>query len=518
MHNAGMLSVMRNGLPLLLAAVCGCSDNGVKAFNASPTADITTPDDGAEVFEGALSVLGRVSDPDHDAGTLQAIWYLDGELVCEDVPEDDGQTSCQLTATEGTAALTLEAVDPRNAAGSTTITLQVRSVAGGGLVSIEPKDAVTDTVLQAAADAEVAAYRWFVDAAEVAQTDGTLDGGVWFDKGQQVYAVADFVDGASAASNTITVHNSPPQAPEVAIAASEDGCVSLAFDGQDDFVELGSVGVLDDFTAEAWIRVDLAAEGRVFDYDGGASDELFHLGTLTDGTVRVGVRRADPFEQTVLTSTTTVDTGDWHHIAATREAGAVRLYVDGVLEVEESGSDYSISHTVPMALGATLYQGSDSPVSLFAGQISTARLSDTARYGSDFTPSTRFTLDASTLGLWMLDEGAGTIAGDATGVYDGAIEGATWAEGSPSGAAAELVCEITEGAADADGDAIHYEIAWTVDGTAYTGETATAHHEGDTIPAGLTDAGERWTCSVTPWDDEEPGAAASAEVEALDCP
>ena len=498
-------------LPLALLGTFSCSDNGVKAFNASPTAVITAPDDGAEVTAGALPVQGRISDPDHSASELMAIWYLNGELVCEETPDTDGQTSCTVSVEEGSVELILEAVDPRNASGTSTITLLAVPGTSSGTVSIGPEEATTDTVLTASADAEVSAYRWFVDGMKVQETAEQLDGTVWFDKGQLVYAVADLVDGESATSNTIEIQNTPPGAPKVSVTA-QTGCSSLAFDGEDDFVELGSVGSIGDFTIEAWIRLEgSSVEGRVLDYDGGASDELLHLGTLEDGYVRLGMRRADPSEQTLLTSSTAITDTDWHHLAAVRTGSDLRLYIDGVLEAEGSGSEYVIEHSVPMAIGATIYRGSSSPTSAFMGRISSVRLSSAARYSADFTPATGWTVDSDTIGLWMLAEGSGSTTADQVGSYDGALSGPAWVSDCPEGSnAGELLCELTSAASDADGDDVEYIISWTVDGKAYTGETATTHIEGDTIPAASAAAGKQWVCTVTPWDDEEPGEVAQS--------
>ena len=66
---------------LLLAA---CPEQGVKAFNAEPEAEITSHGDGDEVYEGFTETFrGVVSDPDHSSEDLTATWSLDGEVLCE---------------------------------------------------------------------------------------------------------------------------------------------------------------------------------------------------------------------------------------------------------------------------------------------------------------------------------------------------------------------------------------------------------------------------------------------------
>jgi hypothetical protein len=49
------------------------------------------------------------------------------------------------------------------------------------------------------------------------------------------------------------------------------------------------------------------------------------------------------------------------------------------------------------------------------------------RYPADFTPERHLTADASTLALWHLDDGDGSVARDSGPNHlDGAIMGAAW--------------------------------------------------------------------------------------------
>ena len=74
-----MARILPLAVPLFLMACAG--DQGVKAFNAEPEAEITSHSDADEVLEGYTeSFRGAVSDPDHaaeavtvDAGALVAL-------------------------------------------------------------------------------------------------------------------------------------------------------------------------------------------------------------------------------------------------------------------------------------------------------------------------------------------------------------------------------------------------------------------------------------------------------------
>lgn len=62
----------------------------------------------------------------------------------------------------------------------------------------------------------------------------------------------------------------------------------------------------------------------------------------------------------------------------------------------------------------------------------------------------------------------------------------------------DLVCEASATDPDATTPALGF--AWSVDGSPYTGGTTATSWPGDTVPAGSTQHGETWTCTVTATD------------------
>jgi hypothetical protein len=71
---------------------------------------------------------------------------------------------------------------------------------------------------------------------------------------------------------------------------------------------------------------------------------------------------------------------------------------------------------------------------------------------------------------------------------------------------------------DADGDAISYTFAWTLEEKAYEGATSTTE-TGDTVPFADTSGAQTWTLTVTPFDGEDEGEAGTASLvlEARSC-
>jgi len=99
-------------------------------------------------------------------------------------------------------------------------------------VSLSPSavytnDTLTATVTTSDDDSDVVtvSYAWYVDGSLVTETGSSLSGASWFDKLQDVYVEVTpndgTEDGATVVSGTVTVLNTPPEAPVVSIAPTE---------------------------------------------------------------------------------------------------------------------------------------------------------------------------------------------------------------------------------------------------------------------------------------------------------
>ena len=176
---------------------------------------------------------------------------------------------------------------------------------------------------------------------------------------------------------------------------------------------------------------------------------------------------------------------------------------------------------------ATSSSGS-APAFYFNGVIDAVRISEGARYSSDFTPSASLSADGDTLAAWGMDEGAGAALGDETGAYDGSIRGASWssacdavANSAPTAPTVSvdpsepvqteaLTCAVTVASADADGDAVDYNYEWYLDG-AWSGLSGAA------LSADYTRPGDQWSCRVTPNDGGVDGPTGTGSVEVSAC-
>ena len=91
------------------------------------------------------------------------------------------------------------------------------------------------------------------------------------------------------------------------------------------------------------------------------------------------------------TTTATISSGSWGHVAVTWNNGTTKVYVNGTLD--GTVSDDTTNGNEGIYIGGLSDGGQ-----LFTGYMDEIRISNNIRYSSNFTPSTTaFTSDANTL-------------------------------------------------------------------------------------------------------------------------
>jgi uncharacterized protein YcfL len=85
---------------------------------------------------------------------------------------------------------------------------------------------------------------------------------------------------------------------------------------------------------------------------------------------------------------------------------------------------------------------------------------------------------------------------------------------NPAAENGPLICTIVTPAIDQDGDEVGYRFEWFRNESPWTGTLSTTYFANDTIPPGITVAGEIWSCTATPTDgtDDGPSSSSSAEI------
>lgn len=206
-----------------------------------------------------------------------------------------------------------------------------------------------------------------------------------------------------------------------------------------------------DFTLEFWLRFasgennsGSCTEGNdtwiygniIFDRDIFGAPDYGDFGvSLYGGRIAFGVHNGT--SGLTICGNTILSANTWHHIAVARRInGEMRIFVNGMLDRQASGPIGDISYRVGrsitngwvnepfLVIGAEKHDYDPNTYPSFSGWIDEVRISNLARYGSNFTPpNTPFTSDINTLGLYHLDEGVGIIVLDVSGASGGPSHG-----------------------------------------------------------------------------------------------
>ena len=158
-----------------------------------------------------------------------------------------------------------------------------------------------------------------------------------------------------------------------------------------------------DFTIELWFKWVANAEiqGLITNYytplDVGVRLYIDNSGSLT------GLMYSDPHFGYVIHETT-VTQNTWHHAAIVRQGTTFSVYLDGIGNTDTTGlADLNISQNANLNIGQS-FNNLDSQ--RFLGKITNVRISNTAVYTGDFTPTTEqlYPNGSTLLLLLALDE------------------------------------------------------------------------------------------------------------------
>jgi len=168
----------------------------------------------------------------------------------------------------------------------------------------------------------------------------------------------------------------------------------------------------DNVTLEAWVNWDGQSSGsQGIIYHGNSSNSGYGI-FLYSGATPARALTILCGGKDWVTSSTALPTGGWHHVAAVRENGTWKLYLDG--------SERSLNNTgvVPNTPAGKCNLGSStSGGDKFKGKIDEVRIWTVARSQSQIR-SSYASLAGNETGLvayWRLDEGSGTTTGDGSG-------------------------------------------------------------------------------------------------------
>jgi hypothetical protein len=173
---------------------------------------------------------------------------------------------------------------------------------------------------------------------------------------------------------------------------------SLDFDGVDDYVSIPR-SISGDFTIEYWVKTTQTGgggqwyngAGLVDGEVGGVADDF---GTVLSGN-KFGFGVGNP--DITIVSTTSINDGIWHHVAATREqsTGTMNIYVDGVLEATNTGGNTNALTSPGQLTIGSIQTG----INFFVGEIDELKIWNVVRTGNQIADNMNCSLSGTISGL-----------------------------------------------------------------------------------------------------------------------
>lgn len=229
---------------------------------------------------------------------------------------------------------------------------------------------------------ELRFYRRDTGARLGVTTSGVGDGDPHYDKVVLLLPM-DGADGSTAFTDSSAVAK-PVTAngnAKISTAQSKWGGASLLLDGSEDYLSVPAhtdfVFGTGDFAIEMWIDTTTTSEKVLVDQ--------YVSGGVTSWQLAVKDGKLSWYSGGYsLTGATSINNGAWRHVAATRSAGTLRFFVDGVLDGTVALSANYASQAV---LGIGAQATSRNPSYDFPGRIDDLRITKgVARYTANFTP------------------------------------------------------------------------------------------------------------------------------------
>lgn len=142
---------------------------------------------------------------------------------------------------------------------------------------------------------------------------------------------------------------------------------SAGFDGSDDFLYVGNI-IPDSFTVAAWIKTTdngggggpaYTGHGIIWSDVGGGANDMIPM-AVVNGNLAFGTGENCPYSYDTLTSTVPINTGQWVHVAVTRDeaTGTKQIYINGKLNATNgNGGNCPLNANSIIAFGANPLDG-----------------------------------------------------------------------------------------------------------------------------------------------------------------
>lgn len=189
--------------------------------------------------------------------------------------------------------------------------------------------------------------------------------------------------------HTLTANGSA----KISTDQSKFGGSSAYFNGSDAYISAPDSNDwhlgLEDFTIDCWVYRTSSGEETILSQssDDGNQSFLLHM-TALDMLEFIGYSASDGTVGVTVTSTGTIGTSAWHHVAVVRQGSSWKLYIDGEEDGSASASVELPNVSTDLRIGCKF--ASSSATSLFTGYIDELRITkDEVRFTERFIPPIR---------------------------------------------------------------------------------------------------------------------------------
>ena len=178
-------------------------------------------------------------------------------------------------------------------------------------------------------------------------------------------------------------------------AQKKFGSSSILFNGTSDTLTVSDSNdwALTDFTIEMWIRTGTINRDLIEQATANAVGSTSF--SMWVSSSHIYATFSDGSTYTPLTCSSTVTDNNWHHIAAVRSGSSIAVYIDGTSEQTATMSAQLNNVATGVKIGRCDNTGA---AGWFPGYMDEIRISNVARWTSNFTPPTAsYTRDSNTL-------------------------------------------------------------------------------------------------------------------------
>ncbi|WP_317897305.1 LamG-like jellyroll fold domain-containing protein [Aurantibacillus circumpalustris] len=237
--------------------------------------------------------------------------------------------------------------------------------------------------------------------------------------GSTSFVVTMITGGTKSATLNINCNDGTKPIYDFVITATSSKYEAINFDGVNDYISIPRT-IEYDFTIEFWMRsTQTTTNGSAQWYQGaglvdgdiGGFNDDFGVALVTN---KIGFGIGSGGGDLTIFSTSAVNTGQWVHVAATRNSntGAMNLYINGVLEASGSGSCCWKGAPANLTLGSLTYL---SGTGFYNGDMDELRLWNVIRTQNEIQNYMNSEIPNATVGLlnnYHFNEG--TAAGNAS--------------------------------------------------------------------------------------------------------